>query len=224
MRWVRTVGAVLVVLVAAGAAVLGVQVYEDRHPSADAPLPAPGDRARDATAALTDTHLYVGPELQGLITPEEQARVAAAAAASQPPAYIALAGNGQAGYYLDADLNDYLREGVAVDGSYLVWDGVSLYADEETRGGNLDDLVETDMAGKTEAALMRYIDSVDGNAIVPAEPFDSWEGSGGGIAAGVLMVLGGYAALMLAIGCLRALAGSSFLLPGRWRNLFGSDA
>ncbi|WP_167005263.1 hypothetical protein [Mumia sp. ZJ430] len=224
MTWVRTIGAVVVTAVAASAAVLAVQVYEGRHPDSDGPLPRPGDRATDAVAALTESHLYVAPELQGLLTPEEQARVAAAAAASEPAAFIALAGKGQAGYYLDADLQEYLLDGVAVDGSYLVWDGESLYADEKTRGGQLDDMAETDMAGKTEAALMRYVESVDGNEIRPFERFDYWGGPGGGFTAGLLMVSGGYAALMLLLGTVRALGGASFLLPGRWRDFFRSTA
>ncbi|WP_370615952.1 hypothetical protein [Mumia sp. Pv 4-285] len=221
---VRWIGAALVVGIAVGAAMFGVHEYESRHPSSDGNLPPGGDRVAEATAALVADHLYVAPELAHLIDPQAQARVAAAAAASDPAAFIALAGKGDAGYYLDADLAQYLMNGVAVDGSYLVWDGEGQYGTERTRGGTIYS-VDYDMSGKTEAALMRYVDSVDSETLEEPDSSDYWGGPGGGIAAALLMVVSGYLGLILVVGIVRALAGSTYFLPGRWRDFFvGSDA
>ncbi|KAA1422421.1 hypothetical protein FE697_014835 [Mumia zhuanghuii] len=222
MRWI---GAAVVVGLAFGAAMFGVQEYESRHADIEAPLPPGGDRVAAATDALVADHLYVAPELQRLITPEEQARVATAAAAADPAAFIALSGKGDAGYYLDADLAQYLIDGVGEAGSYLVWDGESVSGTERTTGGDLSTYVSPDMAGKTEAALMRYIDAVDAATLEPLDDSDYWGGPRGGFLAALLMVSGGYLALTLVVGVVRVLSGASYFLPGRWRDFVtGSKA
>ncbi|MGH1563442.1 hypothetical protein [Mumia sp. DW29H23] len=224
MRAVRAVGTLVVIALAAGAAYLAVQYAEVEPGSTAHRAGTPGDRA----SAIIDTfasgdHVFVGAEMSALLTPEQVQQVEAAAEASDPPVYVALVGSHlYAGYDSTHHLLAQLVERVDDKAVFLTWDGRpgTGYSDESP---GLSGIVSPEMTGQDDQALLRFIERVEAE-VAPVdpdvEPFDYWGGVGGGISAGLLMVVGGYAVLMLILGTLRALAGSSFLLPGRWRDFF----
>ncbi|KHL16377.1 hypothetical protein CLV56_2750 [Mumia flava] len=180
--------------------------------------PPPGDVASAAIETLPEDHLYIVPEMAGVLSDEERAAVSAAAAASDPAVFITIINeSSESGWFIPHDLRDQIMVGVDLPGQYLVWDGTT-YGTSGTLGGNLG-YIDTDLTGKNDAALLRYVDAVDSTTLEPADEFDYWGGLGGGITAGLLMVLCAYPALMLVVGIVRVIAGRSFLLPGRWRTL-----
>lgn len=227
MTLIRWIGAVVVAIVAVVSAALAIQVVEDQRTITSEEAAPPGDRARDIIATFTGgQHLYVAPEMATTLTDAQKATVSAAAAEADPATFIALVGDReQSGYDGIFHLLSQLQMGVGQEGVYLVWDGDPRtgYA-EETDG--LSGYLSSEMTGQKDKALLRFIDQVEAE-IAPygedghSEGGDYWGGVGGGIAAGLLMVSAGYAALMLLLGTVRALAGSSFILPGRWRDFFG---
>lgn len=224
MRAARSLGALVVVALAIGAAFLAVHRAEVGTKTA---VGDPGDRARSIIETFrSGEHLYVGPEMSSLLTPDQVEQVAAAAEAADPPVYVALVDSHLvAGYHGTHHLLAQLLEGVGEEAVYLVWDGQPRTGYSMTPP-QLSGYLSSEMTGKNDLALLRFIDAVESEVtrVEPGERFDYWGGTGGGIAAGLLMVGLGYTLVMLVVGTFRAVAGSSFRLPGRWRDFFWGGA
>lgn len=224
MRLVRALGALVVVGLAVVAAVLAVRVAETDPADAGSTAGEPGDRARTIIETFeSGEHVYVGPEMASLLTTEQIAEVADAAASSEPQVYVALVGRHlSAGYDGTYHLLAQLAEGVDAEGVFLAWDGDPSTGYSRPSEG-LTGYLSAEMTGKEDQALLRFIDAA-GSEIERVdpdkEPFDYWGGVSGGVTAGLLMVLVGYPTLMLVVGIFRTVAGTSFLLPGRWRDFF----
>ncbi|WP_262850756.1 hypothetical protein [Mumia quercus] len=226
MRRVRALGALVVAVLAVVAAVLAVGAAEI-DPAKATTAGEPGDRARTIIETFeAGEHVYVGPEMASLLTAEQIAQVEEAAASSDPHVFVALVGSHlEAGYDGTHHLLAQLAEGVDAEGVFLAWDGDPRTGYSRPSEG-LRGYLSPEMAGKEDQALLRFIDRADNEVerIDPSDPdqqpFDYWGGVGGGVTAGLLMVLVGYPALMLVLGIFRALAGAPFLPPGRWRDFF----
>jgi hypothetical protein len=136
----RLTGAALSIVAAALAGWIGWSVATDDVPD---PLPV-GDRVQAAVEGLRHSHVYVAPESADLLTPEDRARLDAAAAAARPETFVIVwestseggfylpsegldqvgAELGRPGYYVSVGRGGVSSEDIGIDGDYISASGL----------------------------------------------------------------------------------------------------
>lgn len=188
---------VVATLVSAGLA--GVAAWWGATPS----LPAgPGmtERARAAADGLDDSHVYVDPSMAGVFSDEQLARIDDAAGASDPQAFVVIwPESRQAGYGPSRDVLRQIGRLLDQPGLYLqVSPGEALedvdVGIEAEYFSAYESPAEEWSSSDATALLLDKIAENDGRSYVVGEDTgsDYWGGTGGAIAAAVLLgTLGG---------------------------------
>ncbi|PZF82385.1 hypothetical protein [Jiangella anatolica] len=195
----RLVGLLITLVAAAGGGALAwwlaaPDVTPDRPPT---------ERARAAAAVLDERHVYVDPASAGTFTDDELARLDAAAAASDPQAFLVVwPDSDQAGYGRASDVLHQIGDLTGRPGLYLqVSPGEEV--DSTDVGIEAEYLSGYDVTTDA-AALLRLIDENDGREYEVGEDTSShyWGGTGemvaaaltiggvSGIGAGVVVLIG----------------------------------
>lgn len=177
------------------------------HGDASPRLPPPGDRVSAAIAGVEKdpSHLYVAPELAGLLTPQQLADARRALSNAKAPSYVVFWGGGRFdGLALagddGADSDDVALEqlemAVGKRGFYAIVPYGGLPTDDAIGFG--DPFVDT-QTGRPADRMVRYAAALAKTAPEAATddgPSDYWGGVPGGFAAGCLFVLPAYLALV----------------------------
>ncbi len=191
----RTAGIAVTVLLTVLAAWAGWVIATNDVPDA---LPV-GDRVQAAAEALRDSNVYVAPDSADLLTGDELARIEAAASAASPETFVMVwESSSEGGFYLDT-------EGVRQVGAKLGRPGyyVSIGRDGLTGSVSSDDVgIDADYVSANNfaegeevtqqsvaARLTEIIAESDGREFSEGSTTGSayWGGTGGTIAAGILM-------------------------------------
>lgn len=201
----RTVGFTLTILAAAVAAVIGWRIAstdldERTHV---------GDRVQAAVDGLRTSHLYVDPDSADRLTAADQSKLAESAAATRPSTYVIVwADTRQGGYESTLEAVQQVATELNAPGRYLVLEGddatdrdVGIDADYVMSSVDEDKPTKTseETTAKLQAQIAAGADRDFSTTSISHSQY--WAGTGGAIAAGVLMgVLIGLAlALILAI-------------------------
>ncbi|NED96683.1 hypothetical protein G1H11_15340 [Phytoactinopolyspora alkaliphila] len=200
-------------LVTVAAAVAGgAGAWALTTPGVPDPIPV-GDRVQAAVEGLRDSHVYIEPAVDELLTAEERAQVDAAAAASDPGVYVVVwRPSAQAGYYLEGEALAQIGAELGRPGLYLRLDAneidsreVGIEGDYLSIPSRLDGDGDEPAASPAET-LLSVISDNDGREYREADTSgsDYWGGTGGTIAAASLLgVLAGMGlALVMALGWL----------------------
>ncbi|TDE10630.1 hypothetical protein [Jiangella asiatica] len=169
------------------------------------------ERARAAAEGLRDSHVYVDPSADGVFTEAELSRLDAAAAASDPQAFLVVwPDSPEAGYRFSSDVLGQIgrltsRPGLYIEvspGADLSSVDVGITGEYFSVYGALDDDGEWTSARET-ARLLEEIEANDGREYELGVDTSShyWGGTGGTITAGLLIgVLSGGVAGPLILG------------------------
>jgi len=215
--------------VGAGAAALAVQVTHDRgadavaaraeYEQANTPDER-GDRVRNALAGLADDGVHVTADGRAMLSPAGERAIADAIDASatevrvvvwRPTPYAGGSAN---------DLREQVVDGLAESGQRGVvffWEGPEEGAAELFgQNGYTDATAFDDFVGDPAKTLPRLIADVDESTrwYDTESDFDYWGGTGGGIAAGLLIGSGILLGVAMLYGVLVLISGRR--LPGGW--------
>ncbi|WP_116950187.1 hypothetical protein [Jiangella endophytica] len=165
------------------------------------------ERARAAAAGLGDDgHVYVDPSATGTFTDADLARLDAAAAASDPQAFLVVwPASREAGYGSPSDVLHQIGDLTGRPGLYVqVVPGADLFDTDVGIAGEYLSIYSAvgDEAETETPALLRLIDENDGREYEVGEDTSSnyWGGTGGMIAAGLTIGgLGGVGAGLLGL-------------------------
>ncbi len=213
---------------AAGSAVAATQILHDRRAEAVAAQAAPlapevrTDRVRNALAGLADDGIYVAPDARDLLDERGERAVAQAIAEAETPIKVIVwtrTNKAGASYF---DQRQQVEAGLTESGGrgvYLIWQGPE-DGDVDTYGayGFVDVAPYEDFTGDPARTLPRLVAQVDAEVRWYErrrdDDSDYWGGTGGGIAAGLLIGSGVLLAVALLYGLLMVAVGRR--LPGRW--------
>lgn len=199
----RAAGVAITVLASLLAGWVGWIVATSDVPDA---LPV-GDRVQAAVETLRDSHVYVAPDSADLLTAEDLARIEAAASASRPETFVMVwESSSEGGFYLDTEGVRQVGAELGRPGYYVSIgrDGLkgSVASDDVGIDGeyvNANSFAEGEevTSESVAARLTEIIAENDGREFSEASTTGSayWGGTGGTIAAGVLMGAVGGAAL-----------------------------
>lgn len=183
-----------------------------------------GDRVQAAVEALRDSHVYVAPDSADLLTGADLARIEAAAAASRPEAFVMVwESSSEGGFYLDTEGVRQVGAELGRPGYYVsigrdglrgsvASDDVGIDGDYVSANGFAEGEEVTSQS--VAARLTEIIAENDGRDFSEASTTGSayWGGTGGTIAAGVLMGVVGGAALAAIV------AAAWFIVRSRLRS------
>lgn len=163
----------------------------------------PGDRLRAAADEVAKDGFHVAPELEGVLTDAEERRIEQVVAASEVPLFVVWWDRTtEGGYYIAPDAFVQLQATVGEEGYYAVVERGGLA--QVAAIGYDDPYVDITVRGRPAASLTRFVEEL--SAVPPERPrergprSDYWGGSGGGIAAGLLMVAVGYPVALAVVG------------------------
>lgn len=163
----------------------------------------PGDRVMAAVEGLRDSHLYVAPDSEHLLTDQDQTRLEREAAATTPPTYVIVwADTREGGYRGFLDPMTQIASELDQPGRYLLVEGEKIWGRDVGIDGEYvftDDDIEG-LPAKISANIAAGDDREYSSQSITHS--DYWGGTAGAIGAGALMgVLGGLGlALVVTIG------------------------
>jgi hypothetical protein len=186
-------------------------------------LDTPRDRVRNAIEGVRKDGVHVAPDGRTMVDKAGEKRleraIAARGADEVPVRVIVWQETNMGGSYLQTE--EQLERALADDepGVLIIWQGpesgdVMLTGGRE---GYPSFFHSGDFVGDPTSALIAGIDELEVNWTDEDNEFDYWGGTGGGIAAGVMIALGVLVGIGLLFWLVRTLTGGLLKLPGGWR-------
>jgi len=179
----------------------------------------PGDRVRAAAEGLATSNLWVADDAAGRLTPEQQDDIAAAAAAADPEVFVVVwTSSYAAGYRSPFDAADQIATLTGRPGQYLVVGSGTDMADESF-GVQVACCASSDMTGRLDKAILRYVAEVDSLGPDPDSSTTSgyWGGPVSSTMAGVLFGALAFGGFMIVFGIV------VLVVNGRSRRLSTKD-
>lgn len=187
----RATGLAITALVTVLAGWVGWLVATDDVPAA---LPV-GDRVQAAVEALRGSHVYVAPDSADLLSDADLARLDAAAAAASPETFVVVwEHTSEGGFYLETEGLRQIGSELGRPGYYVAVGRGGVSSDDIGIGGDpvyADDFEEGERVDQASVAakITEIIAESDGREFSEKSTTGSsyWGGTGGTIAAGVLI-------------------------------------
>ncbi|HEY9563101.1 MAG TPA: hypothetical protein VIR30_04950 [Nocardioides sp.] len=186
-------------------------------------LDTPRDRVRNAIEGIRKDGVHVAPDGRTMVDEADEKRLEKAIAArgvdEVPVRVIVWQETNMGGSYLQTE--EQLERALADDepGVLVIWEGPES-GDVMLTGGRDGypfQFNTSDFVGDPTTALLAGIDQLTVTWHDDDSEFDYWGGTGGGIAAGVMIALGVLLGIGLFFWLVRTLTGGLLKLPGGWR-------